>query len=258
MTLSDEQLLRYSRQIMLPQIDIGGQERLLASSVLIIGMGGLGAPVAMYLAAGGIGKLTLVDFDAVDLSNLQRQIIHSTQDIGRPKVASARDHLTAINPECHIQTLDQRLSEEELREQIDLHDVVVDCSDNFETRFAINRACVNTGTPLVSGAVIRMEGQISVFQPGQDDGPCYACLYREEGEDETRCSETGVLAPVVGIIGSMQATETIKLLVGMKSIQGRLILLDAERMQFREMRLKKDPDCPVCSGHPSLAIPVQK
>jgi adenylyltransferase/sulfurtransferase len=248
MNLSDEQLLRYSRQIMLPQIDITGQEKLLASRVLIIGLGGLGAPVALYLAAAGIGELTLVDFDTVDLSNLQRQIIHRTQDIGRPKVESARDHLTSNNPECHIHTLDHRLSDDELREQIQSHDVIVDCSDNFETRFAINRACVQTGTPLVSGAVIRMEGQISVFQPAQDVSPCYACLYREEGEDETRCSETGVLAPVVGIIGSMQATETIKLLIGLESIRGRLILLDAERMQFREMRLKKDPNCPVCSG----------
>jgi len=247
MTLSDEQLLRYSRQIMLPQIDIGGQERLLASRVLIIGLGGVGAPVALYLAAAGIGELTLVDFDTVDLSNLQRQIIHTTQDIGRPKVESARDHLSAINPGCRIHILDHRLGEQELREQARKNDVIVDCSDNFETRFAINRACVDTGTPLVSGAVIRMEGQISVFQPAQDDSPCYACLYREEGEDETRCSETGVLAPVVGIVGSIQATETIKLLTGLEPIRGRLILLDAERMQFREMRLKKDPNCPVCS-----------
>jgi adenylyltransferase/sulfurtransferase len=251
MTLTDEQLLRYSRQIMLPQVDITGQEQLLASRVLIIGLGGLGAPVALYLAASGIGELTLVDFDDVDLSNLQRQIIHYTRDIGRPKVESAREQLNAINPECRIRTLNHKLKEDELRAQVEQHDVVVDCSDNFDTRFAINRACVTTGTPLVSGAVIRMEGQVSVFLPEQTDSPCYACLYREEGEDETRCSETGVLAPVVGIIGSIQATETIKVLTGLPSIEGRLLLLDAERMQFREMRLKKDPHCPVCTRHRS-------
>lgn len=248
MTLQDAQLLRYSRQIMLPQIDVSGQERLLSSRALVIGLGGLGAPVSLYLAAAGIGELTLVDFDTVDLSNLQRQIIHGTKDIERPKVESARDRLADINPECRIRCLNHRLSETELQEEIQRTDVVIDCSDNFETRFAINRACVESGTSLVSGAVIRLEGQLSVFKPAESDSPCYACLYREEGEDETRCSETGVLAPVVGIIGSMQATEAIKVLLGWETLKGRLLLMDAERMQFREMQFKKDPLCPVCGN----------
>ena len=246
MELSDEQLLRYSRQIMLPQIDVAGQERLLSSRALVIGLGGLGAPVALYLAAAGIGELTLVDFDNVDLSNLQRQVIHGTSDIGRPKVESAGERLADINPQCRTRRLNQRLSEAELQDEIERTDVVIDCSDNFETRFAVNGACVESATPLVSGAVIRMEGQLGVFT-GEQDSPCYACLYRQEGEDETRCSETGVLAPVVGIIGSMQATEAIKVLLGWTTLKGRLLLMDAARMQFREMKLKKDPLCPVCS-----------
>jgi len=247
MELSDEQLLRYSRQIMLPQIDVAGQELLLSSRALVIGLGGLGAPVALYLAAAGIGELTLVDFDNVDLSNLQRQVIHGSSDIGRPKVESARERLADINPQCRTRCLNHRLSKTELLSEIERADVVIDCSDNFETRFAVNSACVEYATPLVSGAVIRMEGQLSVFT-GEQDSPCYACLYRQEGEDETRCSETGVLAPVVGIIGSIQATEAIKVLLGWPTLKGRLLLMDAERMQFREMKFKKDPLCPVCGN----------
>ena len=246
MSLDDEQLLRYSRQIMLPQIDVAGQEKLLNARVLIIGLGGLGSPVALYLAAAGVGHLTLVDHDQVDLSNLQRQVIHSTPDIGRDKVESAREHILAINPECQVSCINTQLSGEALLEQVLQADIAIECSDNFASRFALNEACVATGTPLVSGAVIRMEGHLGVFDARDPDAPCYACLYREEGEDENRCSETGVLAPVAGLIGSLQATETLKLLIGLPVDTGRLLLIDAERMQFRGMKLKKDPGCPIC------------
>ncbi len=245
--MNDEQLLRYSRQIMLPQIDVAGQEKLLASSVLIIGLGGLGAPVAMYLAAAGVGHLVLVDFDEVDLSNLQRQIVHGTQDIGRPKVESARDSLQRLNPEVRISLLNRKLDAAELQEQVQRADVVIEGSDNFETRFAVNAACVQSHTPLVSGAAIRMEGQVSVYL-NDGNGPCYRCLYREEGELDTRCSDNGVLAPVVGIIGSLQATEAIKIITGAgKTLDGRLLLLDALQMEWRSLKLKKDPGCPVCA-----------
>jgi len=244
--MNDEQLLRYSRQIMLPQVDIAGQEKLQASTVLIIGMGGLGSPVAMYLAAAGVGHLILVDHDKVDLSNLQRQIVHGQDDIGRLKITSAANTLMQLNPELRITSLDHKLSDEELRETTRNVDVVVDATDNFETRFAINRVCVETETPLISGAAIRMEGQVSVFlnRPGS---PCYRCLYREEGELDTSCSENGVLAPVVGIIGSIQATEAIKVLLNIGStLDGKLLLLDALHMEWRTMTLKQDSECPVC------------
>ncbi len=246
--MNDEQLLRYSRQIMLPQVDVAGQEKLLASRVLIIGMGGLGSPVAMYLAAAGVGQLVLVDHDRVDLSNLQRQILHRHEDIGRPKIASAAETLMQLNPQLHITTLDHKLSDEELRETARNVDVVVDATDNFEIRFALNRVCVETGTPLVSGAAIRMEGQVSVFmnRPGS---PCYRCLYREEGELDASCSENGVLAPVVGIIGSVQALEVIKILLNIGStLDGKLLLLDALHMEWRTLTLKQDSECPVCGA----------
>lgn len=246
--MNDEQLLRYSRQIMLPQVDVAGQEKLLASRVLIIGMGGLGSPVAMYLAAAGVGQLVLVDHDRVDLSNLQRQILHRHEDIGRPKIASAAETLMQLNPQLQITTLDHKLSDEELRETARNVDVVVDATDNFEIRFALNRVCVETGTPLVSGAAIRMEGQVSVFmnKPGS---PCYRCLYREEGELDVSCSENGVLAPVVGIIGSVQALEVIKILLNIGStLDGKLLLLDALHMEWRTLTLKQDSECPVCGA----------
>lgn len=246
--MNDEQLLRYSRQIMLPQIDIAGQEKLQASSILIIGMGGLGSPAAMYLAAAGVGHLVLVDHDKVDLSNLQRQILHGQDDIGHPKITSAANTLMRLNPELRITALDHKLSDDELREITRNVDIVVDATDNFETRFAINRICVETETPLVSGAAIRMEGQVSVFlnRPGS---PCYRCLYREEGELDTTCSENGVLAPVVGIIGSIQATEAIKILLGIGStLDGKLLLLDALHMEWRTMKLSQDSECPVCGA----------
>ncbi len=245
--MEDEQLLRYSRQIMLPQFDVVGQQRLVDSHVLIIGMGGLGSPVAIYLAAAGVGRLTLVDFDTVDLTNLQRQIVHATADIGRPKVESARERLLALNPEIKVEIIDRKLEGDELLEVVATADVVVDASDNFTTRFQINDACVQARKPLVSGAAIRMEGQVAVFRNERDDSPCYRCLYRDEGELAQTCSENGVLAPVVGVIGSLQATETIKLLAGMgETLAGRLMVWDAMIMEWRTLKLKKDPACPVC------------
>ncbi len=244
--MNDEQLLRYSRQIMLPQIDVAGQKKLLGSSVLLIGLGGLGAPVALYLAAAGVGHLVLVDFDRVDLSNLQRQIVHRNEDIGRPKVESARDSLLRLNPEIRVSRLNKKLTDDELLAQVQQADVVIEGSDNFATRFAVNEACVKTATPLVSGAAIRMEGQVSVYL-NNGHGPCYRCLYKDEGELDNSCSNNGVLAPVVGIIGSIQATEAIKIITGVgKVLDGRLLLLDAMNMDWRSLKLKKDPGCPVC------------
>ncbi len=246
--MHDNQLLRYSRQIMLPSMDIAGQERLLNSRVLIIGLGGLGSPVAMYLAAAGIGRLVLVDFDKVDLSNLQRQIIHTTERIGASKVESARQTLLALNPEITVETIDHLLDESALREQIEQADLVIDATDNFSARFAINAGCFTANTPLVSGAAIRMEGQVSVFL-GQPGGPCYQCLYPQDGQMDETCSANGVLAPLVGIIGSIQATEAIKVLTEIgSSLNGRLLILDALHMEWRSLKLKPDPQCPVC-GH---------
>ncbi|MBE0511088.1 MAG: molybdopterin-synthase adenylyltransferase MoeB [Chromatiales bacterium] len=245
--MNDEQLLRYSRQLMLPQLDWAGQQRLLASHALIVGMGGLGSPVAMYLAAAGVGELTLVDDDVVDISNLQRQILHGVADMGRPKVESAASTLRRQNPDVRLNLLQTRLEGEDLLAQVRAVDVVIDASDNFSTRFALNDACVQAKTPLVSGAAIRFEGQLSVFDPRRDDSPCYRCLYRDEGESAQTCSENGILAPVVGVIGALQATETLKLLAGIgEPLVGRLLIWDALGMEWRQMRLRKDPDCPVC------------
>lgn len=244
--MDDSQLLRYSRQIMLPQLDALGQQKLLDATALIIGLGGLGSPAAMYLAAAGVGHLILVDFDKVELTNLQRQIVHKTDDIGRLKVESAKDTLSQLNPEIRITTIAQKLESDALTEQVRQADIVLDGSDNFATRFAVNDACVATQTPLVSGAAIRMEGQISVYL-NDGNGPCYRCLYKDEGELDNSCSENGVLAPVVGIIGSIQATEAIKIITGMgENLHGRLLLLDAMSMEWRTLTLQKDPACPVC------------
>ena len=246
--MTDDELLRYSRQILLPEFDIEGQERLRQAHVLIIGMGGLGSPVAMYLAAAGVGRLSLVDDDRVDLSNLQRQIIHRNADIGRFKVESARDTLHALNPLTAVTTLPMRLNDTELRERVSEADVVVDASDNLATRLAINAACVQAGVPLVSGAAIRLEGQVLVWQPGGEGG-CYRCLYRDSEMEAETCAQTGVLAPVVGIIGSIQALEAIKILSGLgEPLTGRLLLLDAARMEWRSVRVRRWPDCPVCGG----------
>lgn len=249
--LSDQELLRYSRQIMLPEVDIAGQEAWLGARALIIGLGGLGSPAAIYLAAAGVGHLVLVDDDAVDLSNLQRQIVHTSERIGEAKVASARCTLSALNPGIRIDTLAGRLEGEALAQQVAAADVVLDCSDNFSTRFALNRACVAAGTPLVSGAAIRFDGQISVFDPRVEGAPCYQCLYREGEDEQLSCSESGVFAPLVGIIGATQAAEALKVVAKVgEPLVGRLLLLDGRRMEWRTLRLRRDPACPVCAGRP--------
>jgi len=244
--MDDNQLLRYSRQIMLPQIDAVGQQKLLDATVLIVGMGGLGSPAAMYLASAGVGHLILADFDMVELSNLQRQIIHSTEDIGRNKVDSAYDRLKQLNPDVTITRFKQVLDDDTLSDLVPQVDLVIDGCDNFDTRFAVNRACVKYHKPLISGAAIRFEGQVSVFM-NDGNGPCYHCLYKEGGESEMRCSENGVLAPVTGLIGSLQAIEAIKVLTNVgETLTGRLLVIDALTMELRTLKLKKDPDCGVC------------
>ena len=246
--LSDNELLRYSRQMMLPEIDAVGQHKLANARVLIIGIGGLGSSASMYLAAGGVGHLVLVDYDKVDLSNLQRQIIHTTADIGRLKVNSAQESLTALNPEVTITTIGHALEVDELEKETSLATVVVDASDNFNTRFAINSACVKTKTPLVSAAAIRFEAQVSVFNPASADSPCYRCLYGKDAQVDQTCTANGVIAPLLGIIGSMQACETMKLIMGIgNTLQGRLLLFDALTMEWHSARLPRDPECPVCS-----------
>jgi len=245
--MDDNQLLRYSRHILLPQIGFEGQQKLLGSRVLIIGLGGLGSPAALYLAASGVGQLVIVDHDRVELSNLQRQIVHTTATIGQQKVRSARHALAALNPDVEVTTIDARLDPDALDREVRLADACVDASDNFATRFALNRACVKHRKPLISGAVIRMEGQIAVFRTDHPDSPCYRCLYKDVDELEETCSENGVLAPVPGIVGSIQATETLKVLLDIgESLAGRLLLLDALTMEWRSVRLRKDPTCPVC------------
>lgn len=247
--MNDDQLLRYSRQIMLPEIDVAGQKTLLESTALIIGLGGLGSPIAMYLTAAGVGHLILVDFDDVEISNLQRQIIHNTDQLGQAKVDSAKATLHQLNPEIRITCVNKKLNPDELHEYAQQSNVVLDGSDNFETRFRVNQVCVETRTPLIMGAAIRFEGQVSVF-PNQGEGPCYRCLYKEGEDQDMTCSENGVLAPVVGIIGSIQATEAIKVLTAFgESLNGRLMLLDAKYMEWRTIKLKQDPACPVCSAH---------
>jgi len=247
--MDDNQLLRYSRQIMLPHVDITGQQKLLDAKVLIIGLGGLGSPAAMYLTTAGIGEIIIADADEVELSNLQRQILHTSNDIGRAKTASAVDSLNALNPQPLITPVTANLHGSQLDEWVAKVDVILDCSDNFQTRFEVNAACVQHKKPLVSGAAIRMEGQVSVFRSDLGSGPCYRCLYTDEHELGERCSETGILAPVVGIIGCIQATEALKLLLGLgELLNGRLLLLDASLMEWRTLKLKRDPHCPVCSA----------
>lgn len=246
--MNDEQLLRYSRHILLPQIGVEGQERLLAARVLVVGAGGLGSPAALYLAAAGVGTIVLADGDTVDLTNLQRQILHRSQGIGRPKAESGRDALAEINPECRVIPLAQRLQGASLETEVAGVDLVLDCCDNFATRHAINRACVKSGRPLVSGAAIRFEGQIAVFDPRDSASPCYHCLF-PEGEDveEVRCAVMGVFAPLTGIVGSMQAAEALKLLIGCgQSLAGRLLLLDGMAMEWRSIAIPRDPGCAVC------------
>ena len=246
--MNDQQLLRYSRHILLPEIGVEGQEKLLAAHALVIGAGGLGSPAALYLASAGVGTITLADGDAVDLTNLQRQILHTTAAVGRPKAASGRDTLAKLNPEARVVALEERLDPGRLGELVARADVVLDCSDNFATRHAANRACVKHRRALVSGAALRFDGQISVFDLRRDDSPCYGCLFPEDAPvEEERCAVMGVFAPLTGIIGATQAAEALKLLTGTgEPLCGRLLLLDALRMEWRSIRLKKDPGCKVC------------
>lgn len=247
--IDDEDLLRYSRHLLLPQIGVEGQERLLHSTALIVGVGGLGSPAVMYLAASGIGHLMIADYDKVDLSNLQRQLIHTTDTVGMSKTTSAELSLNKINPKITITKMEQRMDVAHLEQAVAEADVVIDATDNFETRYAINQACWQAHTPLVYSAAIRMEGQLSVFDSRHSDSPCYQCLYPSgQGLDES-CSESGVLAPLTGVLGSLQALEAIKVLLEMDgTLVGRLLLLDAQRMQWREIALPKNATCPVCHG----------
>ncbi|MCZ6619471.1 MAG: molybdopterin-synthase adenylyltransferase MoeB [Gammaproteobacteria bacterium] len=247
--MNDEQLLRYSRQIMLPEMDIEGQEKLLAARVLIVGMGGLGCPVALYLAAAGLGQLVLVDHDRVDLSNLQRQIAHKTSAVDEFKVISAARSIAELNPDIDVQTINHQLAGVELIETIGRCDVVLDATDNFEARYAINDACWKCGIPLVSGAAIRWEGQVAVFDPRSETSPCYRCLYAEGDDEALNCAENGVAAPLVGIIGTCQAMETIKLITGVgETLTGSVLYFDGKAMEWRKLGLSKDPRCPTCRG----------
>ena len=248
--MNDDQLLRYSRHILLPEIGIEGQERLLASHALVVGAGGLGSPVALYLASAGVGRITICDGDTVDLTNLQRQIIHRTESIGRLKVESARDTLRSINPEVEVVAIAERVGDDALAVLAAQADVVLDGSDNFATRHAVNRACVRQRKPLVSGAAVRFDGQVSVFDLRRDEAPCYACLFPEAGENEDmRCAIMGVFAPITGMIGTIQAAEALKILMETgEALSGRLLLVDALTMQLRTIRFKKDPACAVCSS----------
>ncbi|NOX27884.1 MAG: molybdopterin-synthase adenylyltransferase MoeB [Gammaproteobacteria bacterium] len=252
--LNDDQLVRYSRQILLPDIDISGQEKLLSAHVLIIGLGGLGSPVAMYLAGAGIGRITLADFDVVDITNLHRQIAHGTEDIGTNKAHSAKATLNNINPDIEIDCIDNHIDENALLQHVldQAVDVIVDATDNFTSRHAINRISIASNIPLVSGAAIRMEGQISVFDPRDRSNPCYACLYSEDGDNNETCSQAGVVGPAVGAIASLQAMETIKLIANFgQTLVGRVQLFDAKQCEWRSLNLKKDPKCGVC-GEKSL------
>ena len=251
--LSNEEVARYSRHLIMPEVGMTGQRKLKAASVLMIGTGGLGAPLGMYLAAAGVGRLGLVDFDVVDASNLQRQIIHGTKDVGRPKIASARDRIEDINPHVEIETHDTKLTSANVLNLFVNYDVIVDGTDNFPTRYLVNDACVLTGKPNVYGSIFRFEGQASVFWA--DRGPCYRCLYPEPPPPGLvpSCAEGGVLGVLPGIIGAIQANETIKIILGAPDILvNRLLLFDAWRMRFRELKLRKNPDCPVCGVNPTI------
>ena len=248
--MKDNQLLRYSRHILLPEIGIEGQERLLGARALVIGAGGLGSPATLYLAVAGVGKITLADGDRVDLTNLQRQILHTPSTLGRSKVESGREMLARFNAEVEVVALEQRLEGDALEARVAAADIVLDCSDNFATRHAVNRACWRNRKPLVSGAAIRFDGQVAVFDHRDPAGPCYECLFPERAEPtEERCAVMGVFAPVTGIIGTTQAAEALKILMGIgETLNGRLLILDALTMRWRELRVKKDPKCEVCGG----------
>jgi len=245
--MNEKDKSRYARQIRLDQIGEAGQQKLLDSTALIIGMGGLGSPVAMYLAAAGIGRLIISDFDQVEESNLQRQIVHRTQDIGELKALSAKRTIAEINPDCDVETIDWQLDEDELTDYLNKSDIVLDCSDNFATRFAVNRASVNTKTPLVSGAAIRFEGQIASYMPNSD-GPCYQCLYKQQFENTETCAMEGVLSPVVGVIGTMQALQALLILTGHgENFNGKLLLFDGLSMEWQKVQVPADPNCACCA-----------
>ena len=247
--MQDEELLRYSRQIMLPEMDVAGQQKLIDATVLIVGMGCLGCPAAMYLAAAGVGHLIIADDDIVELTNLQRQIAHNQDTIGQAKVDSAAATLRHLNPNVRISALNERMDSARLQQILPQVTLALDACDNFTTRFALNQACVEAQVPLVSGAAIRLEGQVAVFDTRDAKSPCYQCLYRLGDDEQASCATNGVMAPVVGIIGAIQAMEAIKLITGIgESLSGKLLLLDARSMQWREMRLPRDPKCSVCGS----------
>jgi molybdopterin/thiamine biosynthesis adenylyltransferase len=249
--MNDSQLLRYSRHILLDDIGIEGQQKLLASHVLIIGAGGLGSPAALYLASAGVGRITVVDHDTVDATNLQRQIAHTLADVGQPKAQSIQQSIAAINPDVEVTAIVQRSDDAQLHELVQKADVVLDCTDNFATRHAINRACVWHGKPLVSGAAIRFDGQVTVYDPRDAQSPCYACVFPETCTlEEAQCATMGVFAPLVGIIGSVQAAEALKLLMGVGlTLTGRLLMLDGRNMAWSEIKMPRNPACAVCSTH---------
>jgi molybdopterin/thiamine biosynthesis adenylyltransferase len=250
LNMTDDQLLRYSRHILLEEIGIEGQQRLLDSHALVIGAGGLGSPVALYLGSAGVGQLTVVDHDTVDITNLQRQIAHTTARVGQPKVDSIRQAVAALNPDVRVHTVRGRADAPLLDELVGRADAVLDCSDNFATRQAVNAACVRLGKPLVWGAAIRFDGQLAVYDPRAADSPCYACVFdpREQFE-ETRCATMGVFAPLVGVIGTLQAAEALKLLSGAgRPLSGRLLMLDGRHMTFSEVQIPRNPACPVCGA----------
>ena len=245
--MNDHELLRYSKQIMLPQIDIEGQQKINDSTILIIGMGGLGSPTALYLAAAGVGHIVIADFDQVELSNLQRQIIHNTSDIGDDKVNSAKAKLLELNPNITVTVANEIMHSDNLASLIKDVDIVLDGTDNFESRFEINKACVECHKPLISAAVIRFEGQISVFKGYEVDQPCYQCLYSEQGDGRESCVENGVLAPVAGLVGTIQALQAIKVLLGLgEQLCGELLLIDGLDLSFRKVKIVKDSECPIC------------
>jgi molybdopterin/thiamine biosynthesis adenylyltransferase len=251
--MTDDQLLRYSRHILLDEVGVEGQRRLLDSHALVLGAGGLGSPVALYLGTAGVGRITLIDHDAVDLTNLQRQIAHTLERVGRPKAESARDAVAAINPDVLVRPLVLKADPQALDELVPQADVVIDCSDNFAARQMLNRACVAHGKPLVSGAAIRFDAQVTVFDPRRPDSPCYACVFPPDQEvEETACATMGVFAPLVGIVGAVQAAEALRLLMGVgTSLAGRMLMLDGRSMEWTEMRLRRDPACRVCGQRPT-------
>ena len=247
--MEDDELLRYSRQIMLPEVDVAGQERLRDARALVVGLGGLGSPVALYLAAAGVGKLVLADDDVVELSNLQRQIVHANTALGQAKAASAKASVAAINPGVEVEALAERIGDADLAPLLNRVDLVIDATDNFATRFALNDACWRSGKPLVSGAAIRWEGQVAVFDPRSAASPCYRCLYADGSGEALNCAENGVIAPLVGVVGAMQAMEAVKLITGVgEPLTGRVLYYDAKRAEWRAFKLARRPECSTCAG----------